>query len=239
MEKENKGMPASVQQANEQAANKVLGNGKVGIGAYIALLFAILFFSGLLMNVEGMKWLSAMDYTTLIGKYGVMKVPEKANFIGQGGIAARQGFLFAFSLAPSIMLALGCIEVLSHYGAIRAAQKLMTPLLRPILGVPGLTGLALITDLQSTDAGAAQTRELFDEGLVTEKELTIMTSWQYSGAGMISNYFATGSALFAVLTVPVVLPLAVIFVMKFVGGAFVRTMLNAVYGKDFADEQRN
>lgn len=34
----------------------------------------------------------------------------------------------------------------------------MTPLLRPILGVPGITGLALITDLQSTDAGAALTK---------------------------------------------------------------------------------
>lgn len=241
MENENKKneAAASVQQAPETEPKSVLGSGKVGIGAYIALLFAILFFSGLLMNVEGMKWLSAMDYTTLIGKYGVMKVPDKATFIGQGGIAARQGFLFAFSLAPSIMLALGCIEILSHYGAIRAAQKLMTPLLRPILGVPGLTGLALITDLQSTDAGAAQTRELYDSGLVTEKELTIMTAWQYSGAGMISNYFATGSALFAALTVPVVLPLAVIFVFKFVGGAFVRTMLNTFYGKDFANEQRN
>ena len=48
------------------------------------------------------------------------------------------------------MLALGLLEVLSHYGALKAAQKLMTPLLRPILGVPGITGLALITDLQST-----------------------------------------------------------------------------------------
>ena len=30
---------------------------------------------------------------------------------------------------------------------------------------------------------------------VNRKELTIMTAWQYSGAGMINNYVAIGSAL--------------------------------------------
>ena len=226
---------STAKSARRQEAERLLG-GKVGIGAYIALIAAIIFFSGILMKVDGMKWLSAFDYTTLIGKYGTMKVPEKATWLGMGGFSARQGFLFALSLAPSVMLALGVIEVLAQYGAIRAAHKLMTPLLKPILGLPGLTGLALITDLQSTDAGAAQTKELFDEGLINDKEHTIMTAWQYSGAGMISNYFATGSAVFAALTVPVILPLGIIFVMKFVGGAFVRFMLNTVYGKDFADE---
>ena len=29
---------------------------RVGIGAYIALAVAVLFFSGLFMKVEGMKW---------------------------------------------------------------------------------------------------------------------------------------------------------------------------------------
>ncbi len=85
-----------------------------------------------------------------------------ATFVGKGGLSTRAGFLFALSLVPGVMLALGLLEVLSHYGALKAAQKLMTPLLRPILGVPGITGLALITDLQSTDAGAALTKGLVD-----------------------------------------------------------------------------
>lgn len=207
-------------------------NWKVGPGAYVALVVAIIFFSGVLMKVDGMKWLSAFDYTTLIGKFGTMSTPT-ATFVGKGGISARNGFLFALSLVPSVMLALGCIEVLAHYGAIRAAHKLMTPLLRPLLGVPGLTGLALITDLQSTDAGAALTKALYDDGDITKKELVIMGAWQYSGAGMINNYFAIGSAVFSYLTVPVILPLGIIFVFKFVGGAFVRTILNTVYRRDF------
>ena len=75
-------------------------------------------------------------------------------------------------------------------GALRAAQQLMTPLLRPILGVPGNTGLALITDLQSTDAGAALTKGLADTGLITKQNLVVMCAWQYAGAGLINNYFS-------------------------------------------------
>ena len=210
---------------------------KVGVGAYIALAVAILFFSGLFMKVEGMKWLSAFDFTTLGGTFGTMKDPAKNTFIGAGGVSAKAGFLFALSLAPTVMLALGCLEVLTHYGAIRAAHKLLTPLLHPLLSLPGKTGLALITDLQSTDAGAALTKELYDEGEITRKELTIMGAWQYSGAGLINNYFAIGSALFSVLKLPIILPLLLMFGLKFAGGMFVRFVLNTVYKEDFKDEQ--
>ena len=210
---------------------------KVGLGAYIALAVAILFFSGLFMKVEGMKWLSAFDFTTLGGTFGTMKDPAKNTFIGAGGVSAKAGFLFALSLAPTVMLALGCLEVLTHYGAIRAAHKLLTPLLHPLLSLPGKTGLALITDLQSTDAGAALTKELYDEGEITRKELTIMGAWQYSGAGLINNYFAIGSALFSVLKLPIILPLLLMFGLKFAGGMFVRFVLNTVYKEDFKDEQ--
>ena len=211
---------------------------KVTVGCYIALAVAILFFSGLLNNVEGFKWLSALDFATISGKFGTLVNPAKNTFIGEGGVSARAGFLFALGLTPTVMLALGVLEILEHYGAIRAAHKLMTPLLKPILGIPGLTGLAMITDLQSTDAGAAITKDLYDNNLVNRKELTIMTAWQYSGAGMINNYVAIGSAIFAYLTVPIILPLIVVFVMKFFGGAVCRIALNTVFKGDFKDEQQ-
>ena len=213
------------------------GEWKVGAGAYIALIVAIVFFSGLLMKVDGMKWLSAFDFTTLSGTFGTMKEPAKNNFMGAGGISAKAGFLFALSLVPTVMLALGVLEIFTHYGAIRAAHKLLTPFLKPLLGLPGLTGLALITDLQSTDAGAALTKELYDQNEITKKELVVMSAWQYSGAGMINNYFAIGSALFAFVTAPVIIPLALMFVMKFVGAIFVRFVLNTVYKEDFIHEQ--
>lgn len=209
----------------------------VGPKAYIALVVAILYFSGIMADIPGAKWLSAFDFTTLSGAYGKIGVDGKVgNFLGTAGVGARQGFLFALSLTPAVMLALGCLEILSHYGALRAAQKLLTPLLHPLMEIPGCTGLALITDLQSTDAGAALTRQLKEEKLITKKELIIMASWQYSGAGMVNNYFTIGSGAFAFLTAPLYIPFLLIFVFKFIGAIFVRIMLNTVYKGDFKDE---
>ncbi|MCX8957350.1 nucleoside recognition domain-containing protein [Erwinia psidii] len=208
-----------------------------GPGAYIALVTAILFFSGFFYNLEGIKWAGAFDFTTLAGKFGSIKDAASSTFIGTGGVGAKAGFLFALSLVPTVMLALGVLEIFTHYGAIRAAHKLLTPLLKPLLGIPGRTGLALITDLQSTDAGAALTKELYDEKQVTRKDLVIMAAWQYSGAGLINNYFSIGSALFLSLSVPVLIPLLLMFVLKFVGAVLVRLVLNTVCKEDFRNAE--
>ena len=213
-----------MEKENKNLTNFEAEEWRVGPKAFVSLVVAILFFSGMLTGIADMKWLSAFDYSTLAGKFGTMKTLGKDTFVGAGGIGA------------SVMLAIGCLEVLSYYGAIKAAHKLLTPLLRPLLGVPGLTGLALITDLQSTDAGAALTKELYDQELITKKELTIIGAWQYSGAGLINNYFAIGSALFSYLTVPLLLPFALMFVFKFVGAIYVRFILNTFYKEDFKNE---
>lgn len=207
--------------------------GHVGIGAYVALILTIIFFSGLFYKLDGYKWLGALDFTTLAGGFGKI---DGLTYIGKGGFGARQGFLFALSLFPSVMLALGVMEVVTHYGAMRAAQKLMTPLLKPILGIPGTTGLALITDLQSTDAGAALTKGMYDRGLFDKKGLVVICAWQYSGAGLIGNYFASGSALFGATLCPIIIPLVIMIVLKFVGAFFVRLVLNTVYRKDFEND---
>ncbi|CAI0935651.1 nucleoside recognition domain-containing protein [Serratia ficaria] len=209
---------------------------KVGPGAWLSLVIVLLVFSGFFFKVEGMAWLGAFDFTTLGGAFGTMKSPETNTFIGSGGISAKAGFLFALSLVPTVMLALGLLEIFTHYGAIRAAHKLLTPLLKPLLGIPGYTGLALITDLQSTDAGAALTKELYDSEKITRKDVVIMGAWQYSGAGLINNYFSIGSAMFASLTIPIIIPLVLMFVMKFVGAVMVRLALNTVYRGDFDNE---
>ena len=96
---------------------------------------------------------------------------------------------------------------------------------------------ALKESLTADKAGAALTKELYDEEQITKKELVVMGAWQYSGAGMINNYFSIGSALFAFLTVPVILPLVLMFVLKFVGAIFVRFVLSTVYKEDFRNEQ--
>lgn len=209
---------------------------KVSIAAFCALFFAIVFFSGLLMNIKELSWLTAFDFTTITGGFGTMKEPAKSTFLGAGGQGAREGFLFGFYLIPAVMLALGTIEILNYYGALRAAHVLLTPLLRPIMGVPGDTGIALVTDLQSTDTGAILTKQLFDEGVINEKERVIITSWQFSAAGTITNYFASGSALFAALTVPIIIPLMVIVVTKFIGANITRILLKCFYKGDFKND---
>lgn len=210
--------------------------GKVKPSAYLALIFLVLFFSGLL---AGHDMLKAFDFNTLTGGFGkIPKILDEASakattFVGVGGSGARAGFLFAFSLIPAVMLALGVIEVMEHYGAIKAAQKLLNPILKPILGVPGLCGLILITDLQSTDAGAAMSKEARDKNYINDKDLVVIAAWQYSGAGMINNFFAIGSALLGHLVCINLIPLALMFVLKFVGAIFVRIVLNTFYKKDF------
>jgi len=209
---------------------------KVSIGGYIALIFAIVFFSGLLVSVKDATWLTAFDFTTVTGNFGTMKEPAKNTFMGAGGKGAREGFMFGFYLIPAVMLALGIIEILEQLGAMRAAQKLLSPILRPVMGVPGAAGLALIATLQSTDAGAILTKQMRESGITNEQERIIMTGWQFSATGTISNYFASGSALFAFLTVPIIVPLALIFVMKFVGANIIRLALRFIYKEDFTND---
>ena len=91
---------------------------KAGPKAFIALIVAVLFFSGLMVKFPDMKWLAAFDFTTLVGNFGAIKNIGKDTFVGSGGLGARGGFMFALSLVPSVMFAIGCIEVLDHYGAI-------------------------------------------------------------------------------------------------------------------------
>lgn len=209
---------------------------KLTIGCFISFFMAIILFAGIFNKMpDGWKWLQALDFSTLVGAFG--KIAGAGTFMGSGGIGARAGFLFGLSLVPGVMLALGLIEVLAHYGALRAAQFLLTPFLKPVLGLSGNTGLALITDLQSTDAGAGLTKGLFDNGIIRKKDLVVMCAWQYAGAGCISNYLTTVvGGLIAFFLVPIWVPLVVMLILKFFGGFLVRMVLSTVYRKDFANE---
>lgn len=224
---------------------------KVGPGAYVALAFAAVFFSGLL---GGKEWYGVFDFTTLNGAFG--KVVSKASledgtlttttsaFRGTGGSGAMDGFLFALGLIPAVMFALGMINVLEHYGALRAARKLLTPLLRPLLGIPGTTGLALIGSLQSTDVGASLTRNLSDEGQISEKEKDVFAMFQFSAGAMITNFFSSGAILFTLVAVDgtAAVPtsigacIAVMFIMKIVGANLLRLILTVI-GKDAPEQQ--
>ena len=197
---------------------------KVPWYGYLALIFAIVFFSGLLAKSSGP--ITALDFNTINGKFGVMKDAAKATFQGQGGLGARDGFMFALTLFPAVMLALGVVEIVDYLGGLKAGQKLLTPVLRPLLGIPGIAGLALVSSLQSTDAGASMTRMLRENGNITENEKTVFAAFQFSAGGTITNFLSTGAALFGILSVPIVVPLVLIFGLKFFGANLMRVYLN-------------
>ena len=173
------------EKTTEQAVNE-----KVGIGAYLSLAFAVVFFSGLCASSQ---WWGVFDFTTVNGGFGrlVSGVTEQgdaiktamANFRGKGGSGAIDGFMFALSLVPTVMFALAMITVFEHYGALKAARKILTPVLRPLIGIPGSAALALIASMQSTDGGAARrahgirdqhVRRVPDDGRRTDHELLLL-----------------------------------------------------------------
>lgn len=199
---------------------------QVRLAGYISLIIAILFFSGVFKDVEGP--LSALDFTNVLGSFGKLGTLTEGsgslstNFRGTGGVGARDGWLFALTLAPAVMLALGVVKIVEDLDGLKAAQNLLSPLLRPFLGIPGFCGLALIASLQSTDAGSAMTRALYDEGLINDKENLIFTGFQYSAGALITNYLSSGAALFSFLQIPIFVPLVIVFVFKFLTGNIIR-----------------
>lgn len=205
-----------------EALNKQM-NQKVTVVGYIALVVALVFFSGLLSDMD--SWIKAFDFSTLSGNFGKM-TSETATFRGVGGSGAQDGFLFSISLLPALIIALGFINVFDKLGALRAAQKLLTPIMKPLMGVPGLSAFAIVTGLQSTDAASMIIKNARDTGMMNEKERLINVIWQFSACGLMVNYFGSGAALFDIITVPIIVPLMVIVVMKFVGANIARIVIN-------------
>ena len=197
---------------------------------YVSLVFVVLFFSGVFSECTGL--LSCLDFTVLNGSFG--KIFENISFMGQGGSGARHGFLFALSLVPGIMLALGVVEAAERLDALRAAQRLLTPLMRPLMGLPGAAGLALISSLQSSDAGAAMTRELSEKGFISETEKIIFAAFQFSSGSSITVYLSMGIALVPYLSVSHLVPLGVILIYKVVGMNIMRLYLHMIVKKEGA-----
>jgi len=220
---------------------------KVTWGCYVALAFAVVFFSGFMKSNE---WYGVLDFTTLNGSFGKVAydVKETAEGVeaattslrGKGGSGARDGFIFALTLIPTVMFALGVINVLEHYGALEAARKLLSPLLRPLMGIPGSSGLALIASLQSTDAGAAMTRQLKDEGHLTKRETDVFTMFQFTAGATIVNFFSSGAVLFTLtmadgslaVTSSIGLAVVIMFAFKFIGANLFCVYLNVTEGKE-------
>lgn len=205
---------------------------KVSWKSYVAFFGAVIFFSGIFASAG--NWTQVFDFSVLNGSFGTWETAagKMASFRGANGTGARDGFLFALTLLPALIFAIAIIHVVEGYGGLRVAQKFLTPLLKPLLGIPGVCGLAMIANLQTTDAAAGMTKVLYEEGELTDRERSIFCAYQITGSAPLSNYFSSAVAVFSIILVPIGLPLLVILVFKFIGGNIVRFYLQMVEGKD-------
>ena len=68
-----------------------------------------------------------------------------------------------------------------------------------LIGIPGSAALALIASMQSTDGGAALTRQLKDAGELTESETNTFAAFQMTADAPITNFFSSGAVLFTLV----------------------------------------
>lgn len=198
---------------------------------YLSLILVIIFFSGICRAFPEYPWLEAFDYSSLLGKFGTIG-DTGDTFVGKGEISVRTAFIFTISIIPGIILALGAVSVAAYFGALEAARTILTPLLKPLLGLNGKAVLALIGSLQSSDAGAVLTAELYEKKLISYKERSIFTAFQFSSASSITVFLTGIPAVAASLQCPLLLPLGVIFLFKFFG-----TNLMRIYVHHIRDEE--
>lgn len=190
--------------------------------SWLALIFLIVTFSGTLMNAPA-PW-KAFDFQVLVGKFG--QVVPGITFQGKGGFGAQEGFIFSLILIPTLMLALGLIAVAESLGALQAADKLFRPLLRPLLGIPGMAGIAFVSSFTSSDAGAIMTRNLYEEAHISDNERTVFASYQYAGSAPVTNTVGLGAPLLGISLLPVGLVIGIIILVKLIGANMVRIYLH-------------
>ncbi len=202
-------------------------NPKMLIAGTISLLCAIIFFGGFAKD----WWGGIFDFGKLSGQF-----PEWLKTAG--GSSAKGGFLFAVTLIPSVMLALGFVAIFEHYGALVAASKWLSPILKPLMGIPGVCSISLIASTQSTDAGSSTTKLLYDERKISHKELLIFSAFQFSAGALLTNFLASFAPLLQVsdqfgqvAPVSIATCLGIIFVFKIFGANLMR-----LYVKKFVKE---
>lgn len=215
--------------AGENTAAQTEQEMKMNVMSYLSPFLAIVILSGILAGTHG--WIKAFDFNSLTGDFGTMKNVTQT-FIGAGGTGAKQGFLFGLGLIPAVMLSVGIMNIVEQTGGMKVAQKMLTPIMRPLMGLPGAASLPLIASTQSTDAGASLTRVMYEKGELNGKERLIFTAYENSGAAGIGNFISIGAAAFPYIVVAMGIPFAVILIMKFVGANIMRAVLTKFYKEE-------
>lgn len=190
---------------------------------WTSLLLFILCFSGILPWLSGkypsLSWMAYFDFSLMIGRFGTDLVNARESF------GAARGFMEAFLLFPPVMLALGLVEIFEYYGALKVAEKIFHPLLKFILGIPGVAGLAFVMSINCSDAAAIMTRELRQEKELTEDERTTFVAYQYPSTSTIINTLGAGGALLPISLLAPGIIIGIQLIVKLIGANLVRLLL--------------
>ncbi len=194
----------------------------VGIVAWISLAVFIVILSGVFMNSDSA--LKVLDFTNLNGAFGTIG-DTKMNLIGANGSGAKDGFMAGLNLLPGIMLFCGLMAIFKAFGAFDAAEILFKPILRPILGIPGKAGIAFVSSFTGSDVAAVLTRELYDEGELTDDERTVFVAYQYAASACINNTITGGAPLVAICPLGLGPILLVEIICKLLGANVMRLII--------------
>lgn len=196
---------------------------RVGVGGYVALIIAVLVFSGIFKDNPGP--LRVLDINTWVGQFGSIVEGAAPGIMGKGGSGVRNGFFQSLTIAPSIFMSVTFITIIEHYKGLDAARYLLTPLLRPFMGFSGGAALSMVSNWQSSDTGAAVARGALDAGAITPKERDILMCSEFVGAALIGMMFSNGALLFPYLTVAPGVLLAICFLMKVLAANLMRAYI--------------
>lgn len=197
--------------------------GKIGLSGYFWFFFVVLFFSGVFRGAPAP--LNLLDLSTYLGNFGTIVEGAAPGILGKGGTGLNSFFLTTLTIAPGVMFSVALMEVVEYYGGLKAAGKLLTPILKPLMGVPGEAALVLISNFQSSDTSAALIKSLLDSRVITERHRSILLAFAIPGPAFLGMMISYGVMLYPYLLYGSGMVIAVIIVMKLVSANLMRIIL--------------
>ncbi|MDO0894489.1 MULTISPECIES: nucleoside recognition domain-containing protein [Enterococcus] len=208
---------------------------KTKIKSWLSLILLVVILSGAFSESD--SFLRVFDFTNLSGQFGLIG-DTNTNFLGTGGFGAREGFLVGLNLLPAIMLFCGLLDVFEHLGVYEASQKLFSPILKPLLGIPGSAGVAFISSFTGSDVAAVMTRDLVEKKEMTDGQRTAFVAYQYAGSAPINNTITGGAPLLLISPIALGPILLVQIICKIVGANLVRYLINKQDKRKVSMEKR-
>lgn len=194
---------------------------KVTIKGWLSLLVLVMILSGVFKDVSGP--LAAFDFNNLMGKFGA--IVDGIDFTGKGGSGVRDGFIAGLVLVPSVMFSTALVATSQSMGAMKAAGVLFQPILKPIIGIPGESGLAFVSSFTGSDVAAVLTKDLYEEGYMTDDERTIFVAYQYAASAPVNNTINGGAPLLLISLFAFAPIFLIEFVSKILGANIVRAAI--------------